>query len=171
VKKIASAFLLSVVLFNTAGFYLYCAFKVYRIHEEMRATLKSLPDNELQVVIRSMSDFDEMVGDEDEIRIDDRMFDIAKIEFSEQGVKLYGKYDDQESDLLSLAKKVLISPVSKNGSMPDCVLDFITLAFIVPQNSVNLNRIHFVLKPTTYYQMSVGFFEPAAEFPPPEELC
>jgi hypothetical protein len=131
IKKGLSAFILCLFLAHFAGFYIYFFIQLRQVRHEMRAQLKYLPADQLQLIKLSNEDYKKAKVDEHEINVDGKMYDIARMYTKADTVFVYGVHDKAEDNLLAFLDKILTLPL-KDKNSPNQVLKFTSLAFIVP---------------------------------------
>jgi hypothetical protein len=131
---VVSILILAILLGNSIGFYVYYAIQLNRIHTEMRAALQFLPDHELQKFTLTTKAFKDALVDEGEIKIQGKMYDIARVSASGDRITLYAKHDEKEDDLLALINDVISKPLPDDKAIPASIVGFLTLVFVKPIN-------------------------------------
>ncbi len=166
-KKVFSVILVSLLLLNFAGLFLYFPLQLFRIHQEMKARLKDLPDEKLQILILHKNDYQKAIVDEDEVLIDGKMYDVARMEVNEDIITIYAIRDKAEDNLLAFLDEIVKRPLQEKKSPPIQILQFITLAFLPPdQNEFNFCEFQAVSSNTAY--LFPDFFcSLSIEGPPP----
>ncbi len=106
-RRASSIVLLTLLLANLVGPYAFFAYRAVQIKREMRALLTSLPDDDLVLVKLPPEAFRQAQVDEHEIKINGKMFDIARTVEKNGEVFVYGVYDKDEDNLLSFLDAVL----------------------------------------------------------------
>ncbi|NJM25503.1 MAG: hypothetical protein HC859_08455 [Bacteroidia bacterium] len=134
-KRTAAIMILSILLFNLAGFYCFFAARKYSVRLEMKAALRER--SELQSVRLSPGAFERLHIEGDEAKVGNFMFDIAFIEISNGEITLHGLYDHEESTLLALLDDVL-GAQSQDDNLPPQVIQFIALVYLVDEHAVVL---------------------------------
>lgn len=134
---------------------------------EMRARLKGLSPEELELIILSPEEYQSVKVEEDEIKVDGNMYDIAWVEEENQTVRVFCLHDKGEDNLLAFMNKILTVPL-KDGKVPHQILKFISLSFIVPsvfrwnESSSHLSELF------TDYRFCLFSFFPSIDSPPPQ---
>lgn len=136
-KKIPALVLLSVLLVNTAGFYVYYAIALQRIHTEMRAGLRTLPEEQLTRLVLARQTYEDSRVEDDEIRLSGKMYDIARLHFKGDSVIVLAMHDEKEENFLSFANEIFSRPFKQDTRVTYSVLQFIGLIF-VPGQQINL---------------------------------
>ena len=167
VKKLYAVFVVLIMLVNTAGFYLYYPFALQAIRKEMKALLKTLPDEKLDFFILDENAFRKARVEAHEIKLDGRMYDIARIEIRGGFYHVYCLHDQKEDSLISFLGYVLGKPF-KSDPFPKVIQQFLGLVFILPSTIV-IKSFHWVvatfdLKPVHAYTD----VDSATPFVPPE---
>lgn len=132
VKRSLSVLVLCLFLAHFAGFYIYFFVQLRHVRKEMRAQLKYLPEEQLQLIKLSTTEYKKAKVDEHEIKVNGKMYDIARIQVKTDSVLVYGLHDKAEDSLLAFLDKILSLPL-KDKNAPNQVLKFTSLSFIVPE--------------------------------------
>lgn len=151
---------------NAAGFYVYYALQLQRIHSEMREALKFLPDSELEVLVVSNTDYKNFLVDDHEVKVKGKMYDIARITFSKDSVKVFCVHDENEDDLFALLSEIISKPLKTKSAMPGAVMQFIGLMFITPDNNFSFYKVALE-KASTFYFFYVSEIIISQDIPPP----
>ena len=88
-KKYFSIAILSLFLLHLAGFYIYFVIRQGQIHQEMRSKLKKLPADQLDVLHLSATEFKKLARGDDDIEVNEKMYDIARVEIENEKVIVY----------------------------------------------------------------------------------
>lgn len=165
-KKILSVFVLSIFLAHFAGFYIYFFFQLSQIRTEMQAALRALPTKDLDLLKLSVEEYQRAKVEEHEIKVEGKMYDIARVEKQGDLLLVYCIHDEAEDNILAFLDKILSTPL-KDKSVPTGVLQFFSLNylpacwnFLIPEFSV---RRTF----TTYTEIASQHFS-AKVVPPPK---
>jgi hypothetical protein len=158
VKRIYSVAFLLILLVNSAGFYIYYVIQLQQIKEEMREALKLKPDYELNILVLSRQAYAEAKVEDHEIRVNGKMYDVARTKISGDQVTVYCLHDKAEDDLMGFLAEIIRTPLKENSHVPDEILEFIGMDFIAPDNLItccytnkdqNQTRYFFPLKMST----------------------
>jgi hypothetical protein len=165
-KKIISISLVLIFLLHFAGFYVYFILRISEIHKEMRSQLKHLPAEKLQVLILTKADFEKAKVGDDEIKVNGKMYDIARVEKENQRIKIYCIQDGAEDNLLSFLDEVLKNASRDKKSIPSGVFTFISQADIPLVVTLPPNTFSQIKAYTPYLFPSSNFHAPLQSPPP-----
>jgi hypothetical protein len=165
-KRIISISLVTIFLLHFAGFYVYFILRLSEIHKEMRSELRNRPAEKLQVLILTKSDFEKAKAGDDEIKVNGKMYDIARVERKNQRVTVYCMQDGAEDNLLSFLDEVLKNASRDKKSVPSGVFAFISQADIPLVVCLSQNNFKQV-KACTAYLLPSSNFHPQLQSPPP----
>lgn len=159
--------ILSILLINTAGFYVYYAVQLRQIRTEMRLTLRLRPDDQLEVLRLTKKKYTEARVDEHEVRVNGKMYDIARMKISEDSVIVYALHDEKEDDLLTLMGEIISKPLKDRSSMPVEIVQFLTLLFVQPQSATDFFSVKAGIF-VSEYRFSIQVATPVMDSPPPK---
>jgi hypothetical protein len=170
VKKFLSIALLSFFLLHLAGFYVYFGIRQAHIHREMRSKLKYLPADQLEVIHLSPNAYQHSLRDNgDEIEVNGKMFDIARVEVKQGQVIIYCLHDSAEDNLLSFLDHVLKNATQDRQQIPAPLFQFSALTFVLPSAFSFKNFSPFECCGFTSYTISEFSFSPSLDTPPPRD--
>ena len=106
-KRLAAILLVVVFLFNFTGFYIYFVFRLAEIRREMHSLLKTLPESQLKLFTLTEAEFARVRMGDDEIKVNGKMHDIARVVRSQGQLRVYAVHDEAEDNLLSFLDEVL----------------------------------------------------------------
>ena len=166
-KKLFAILFVSVFLLHVAGVYTYFGVRLMAIHQEMKAKLKALPTEQLEKIILSKTDFKKINLEEDELELDGRMYDVAKIEEKGNEFILYALHDVNEDSLLSLLDEMVKRSSNDKKPVPSQLLQFLSLIFISAQNEFYFN---LAIKQEHFFSYCNNYssFRSSIEGPPPK---
>jgi hypothetical protein len=165
-KKALSVFVLIIFLAHFAGFYIYFFTQLQVVRQEMRAKLKALPPEELELFTLSTSEYQKAKVEDHEIKIVGKMYDIARIVEKNGKVLVYCLHDKAEDGLLSFLDKILKLPLKDKKTSPQLV-KFTILSYILPSTPRWGNSAPKLLNVFTHYHLHFSSFFPSLESPPP----
>lgn len=165
-KRIFSFFILCIFLAHFAGFYVYFAVQLKQVRREMRAKLKELPPEKLEVLILSPSEFEKAKVEEHEIQVHGKMFDIVRIELQDDRVFVHCLHDAAEDDLLAFLDKIISLPL-KDKNVPASVLQFLSLNYLPTHWNFSTPGFHIAQSFTPYTEI-ISQFASAEITPPPK---
>jgi len=166
VKRTLSVLVLSIFLAHFAGFYVYFFVQLKQVRKEMRVKLKDLPEEELELIKLSFTEYQKAKIEEHEIRVEGKMYDIARVEEKNGVILVYCLHDKAEDNLLAFLDKILTLPL-KDKKAPPQLIKFVSLSFIVPQAFAWKEGAERLFKSFTYYHLYVSAFFPTLHSPPP----
>jgi hypothetical protein len=158
-----------IMLFNGAGFYVYYALQLYRIKNEMRAALAERPDNELQLLKVTRAQFEEALIEENEIRVEEKTYDIARIKKIGDSLYVYCMHDQAEDDLFSTISKLVADPLKNQNAIPKSVIKFMSLVFLIPLNETHFKIGEDLVENNIAKELSKSSLTLSVECPPPWE--
>jgi hypothetical protein len=164
-KRAFSIFVLGIFLAHFAGFYIYFFTQLHLVRQEMRAKLKELPAEELDLLILSMEEYQHAKVEEHEVKVDGKMYDIARVEQLGNQVLIYCVHDAAEDNLLAFLDKILSLPL-KDKSVPHGVLHFYTLHFLPAQFDFTLPEFTSPSSVTAYSAITSQFISADIFYPP-----
>ena len=167
VKRAYAILMLAILLVNGTGFYAYYIIQLRQIRAEMRQALKLRPDHELDVIALTVATFKEALVEEDEMKVNGRMYDIARVEKSGNLIRVYCLHDEKEDDLIALLQELVSKPLKDRSDMPSEIINFITLNFVKPQADFVLQSFYVSVVNNSPYRLSSGVLSSAVVTPPP----
>jgi hypothetical protein len=162
-----SVLLLSIILANAAGFYVYYALQLQQIKVEMREALKRIPRHELDVLKLSVQEFNQSLVEDLELEYKNKMYDVAWIERDGDQVTVFGKYDETEDSLLAMLDFLLNSPLKNKNEIPVGVWQYISMIFVIPVNTFDIPFTSTRTKTLSRYWFSTKPFITTIQVPPP----
>ncbi len=165
-KKLVGIVFLSVILLQVAGSYVYFIVRLTGIRSEMREQLRYKPDEELTLFMLSREEFRKAKVDDHEVKVDGKMYDIARIVVQEDHVLVYALHDEAEDNLLTLLNEMVKRSSKDKKPVPSQLIQLLTLIFIsVEDLFLQNNSLPFTHY--TAYSEAVISFASAIESPPP----
>jgi hypothetical protein len=166
-KKLFAIAFVSLFLLHFAGVYTYFGVRLVAIRQEMKAKLKALPEEQLEKIILSKKNFQKVAVEENEIELNGKMYDIAKIEGHGNEYIVYALHDEHEDNLLSFLNEIVKRASNDKKPVPSQLLQFLSLIFIPSFNSFSFGQTatekHFCL-----YSNFYSSFRSSIESPPPK---
>lgn len=167
-RRFISILLLTLLLANFAGSYIYFAFRALQIKREMRAMLATLPEEELELIILTPEEFKQARVEEHEIKVNGNMFDIACVVEKESKLFVYGVYDEDEDNLFSFLDAVLNNLQNDSSQTPPSFSLFSVLHYMPVQFEYSLTALPTKSVSPTFYNTSFVDFISAIDSPPPK---
>lgn len=165
-KKIFSALFLSVLLLQVAGCYVYFIVRLSGIRSEMRQQLRHKPDEELTLLTLTEEEFRKAKVDDHEVKVDGKMYDIARIAFHDNRLLVYALHDEAEDNLLTLLAEMVNRTSHDKKPVPSQLLQLLTLQFVLIENKMPAISGISVFHKTPYNRAFLTFIS-GIEIPPP----
>lgn len=166
VKRLAAIVFLWVFLLNVAGAYLYFFVRLRQIRAEMHHALTRQPTEQLERLLLLPDEFVKARVDEHEIKLNGRMYDIARVDHTATHVVVYALHDSAEDNLLSLLDAIL-----KNAAKDKKPVPGMSLAQWMAEAPHGVawkpGSCYAFIIPATRYLFSLSGFIPAIISPPP----
>ena len=138
-----------------------------QIRQEMRSKLKELPASQLDVLQLSAAHYKLMLRGDDEIEVNEKMYDIARVEIKKDRVIIYCLHDQSEDNLLSLLDEVLRKSTQDSKQASSSLFQFNLLHFILPTHIVFEKSSICDLSHHTNYLIGNNSFVTSLNTPPP----
>jgi hypothetical protein len=135
-KRIVAILVLGLLLTHFTGYYIYFIVRMGQIRTEMRQQLKYLPQDQLARFELTQQQYGRVRVDEHEIKVDGKMYDIARIEKAGNHLVVYAMHDQAEDDLLAFFNEIFERAYSDKGKTPSGLTAFMSLNFLIEQNLV-----------------------------------
>ena len=132
-KKLFAIAFVSLFLLHFAGVYTYFGVRLMAIRQEMKQLLKYTPDHQLELIRLTKSEYQKSLHEEDELELNGRMYDIARVEVKEGIYFVYALHDGAEDNLLGFLEEVVKRSSSDKKPVPAQLFQFFSLVFISPQ--------------------------------------
>lgn len=165
-KKIIGIVFLAILLLQVAGSYVYFIVRLSGIRQEMREQLKGKPDDELTLLTFTHEQFKNSKVDDHEVKVNGKMYDIARIEVRGDQVLVYALHDEAEDSLLTLLNEMVKRTEKDKKPVPHSLLHLITLQFVVFEN-VTPTIFGIWIDHITSYRACIKSFNSPIETPPP----
>ncbi|MBM3178008.1 MAG: hypothetical protein FJZ78_08385 [Bacteroidetes bacterium] len=167
-RTVFAGFLFLLMVANLAGFYVYFLFRLEVIHEESRAALFKNTAESFERFDLTRQAYENALVEENEVRLNDRMYDVAKMEFTGDRVILYARHDAAEDDLLLFIQEVIHNASSDDKPAPGTFTSFLSLTFLKSEPlQFEMACIgHYTHH--TLYSFYDGAIHPSGVTPPPE---
>ena len=79
-KKLFAIAFVCLFLLHFAGVYTYFGVRLMAIRQEMNQLLKTTPDDQLELMHLTKSEYQKSLHEEDELELNGKMYDIARVE-------------------------------------------------------------------------------------------
>lgn len=128
-KRLFSALLLTVLCLNLVGGYVYFFFRAIHIKQEMRKLVRSLPDEQLSQFTFTPGAFEGAHVDNHELKVDGKMYDIARIHIDGNLVRVFALHDKAEDKLLGFLDTTLNRLQNDTTQPPGSIMQFTLLQY------------------------------------------
>lgn len=136
------------------------------IRHEMRAALKNMPEERLTKLVLAESEFFRSKVEEHELKVNGRMYDIARVQFHNGTVTVWCLHDEAEDNLMSFLDAVSNRAHQDSNPVPLSIQQFLSLTFLVPEFQLPL-LCRAVAKAETAYHLPVYSVLLPVQSPPP----
>ena len=133
----------------------------------MRAKLRVLPDDQLEILMLSREGYKESRVDDHEVRVKGKMYDVARVETTRDSVRIYCLYDEKEDSLIALCTELIGKPLESGSSLPGAILKFIGLHFIVFEDAMSFTSARFPIAELCGYTFNTCTPDSEIATPPP----
>ncbi len=166
-KRLYAVLLVSLLFLNLVGLFLYFPIQLFQIRSEMQARLQNLPDDQLEILSLSENAYQKALVDEGEVKVNGKMYDIARIRISNNQVTLYAIHDEAEDNLLIFLDTVFkLLHQDKKLQLPQ-ILQFISLSFLPSPLAEAVIPEFAIIVTRTAYQIADFSYICSIESPPP----
>ena len=166
-KKSSSILFLILLLSNGMGFYFFYCLHLYHIKVEMKETLKSIPEEKLEILKLTPKQYEEAIVEDGEIKVNGRMYDVARISKLNGILKVYCLHDEKEDNLFALLDELVAKPIKNQSSIPSEVFEFLSLVFIDTTVSPDFFTAESDSEQNNYYHFSLKTILLELTTPPP----
>ncbi len=168
-KRIPALVLFAILMANTAGFYVYYAITLQRIHREMRAAIRTLPDDKLSRLALTDDEYKKSIVEDGEIKVAGKMFDVARIKQRGDSVIVFALHDEKEDNLLALADEIVSKPFKQDAGVTSSVVHFISMIFLPGEHVTVLSATgKDVRHDSGYFDLDLSIAQKKVS-PPPEK--
>jgi hypothetical protein len=166
-KKLFALAFVSLFLLHFAGVYTYFGVRLMAIRQEMKQLLKTTPDDQLELMQLTKSEYQKSLHEEDELELNGKMYDIARVELKEGIYFVYALHDAAEDNLLGFLDEVVKRSSSDKKPVPSQLLQFFSLDFISPQTNFCFAR-ELTQKISVVYSKLYSSYQLPINSPPPK---
>ena len=168
-KKLFSIGLVSLFLLHFAGVYTYFGVRLMAIRQEMRLLLKATPDEKLELIQLTKSEYQKSLHEEDELELNGKMYDIARVEVKEGIYFVYALHDGAEDNLLGFLNEVLKRSSSDKKPVPSQLVSFMTWVYLPVEHPFNFSG-EKASDTSFHYCNLYSSIESALNTPPPKSV-
>ncbi|MCS6973068.1 MAG: hypothetical protein N2044_01300 [Cyclobacteriaceae bacterium] len=137
-KRLIAIGLLTVFGFMLGGVYVYFAVRLTHIRHQMRQQLAVLPSADLECLELTPDEFVRFKVDDHELKINGRMFDIARVIRLEEYVMVYGLYDAAEDNLLGFIRNIFLRIHNDDDPLPVLLVSLYKMVYHLPDTDLIL---------------------------------
>jgi hypothetical protein len=158
------------LLANFTGGYVYFFVRGMQIKRDMHELLKNLPDDELELIILTPEEFKTARVEYHEIKVDGKMYDIARIQTIDEALHVYCVHDEEEDNLLTFLNAVLNNIQNDRQSIPNAIVQFTGLQYLpVDEIVILISKATEITHRVLYTQAGYELLLPITT-PPPKSL-
>ena len=157
---------LSLIVLNVVGGYFYFWYRAVLIKQEMRLAIQTLPDEKLETLTLTVEEFQKSRIDDHEVKVDGKMYDVARITTDGEWVKIFCVQDKAEDNLLSFLDSFL-NRMQNDQNPPGVISSFSLLQFLHVEFNfqVSIHPVYSIAE--TPYQSNYYFIDRSVYSPPP----
>ena len=133
----------------------------------MRSKIKTLPADQLDIITVSKTEYRNSLRGNDEIEVNEKMYDIARVEMKNDKVSIYCLHDSSEDNLLSFLDQVLKNAAQDSQQTSSSLFQFNFLSFVLPLDYKVENLSVYIFHPFTSYLIGEISFISTLDTPPP----
>lgn len=101
----------------------------------MKAELINSPQTALQKITLTIADYERAKKDDDEIKWQGSMYDVARVKRSGEIVIVFGLRDEMETNLLAFFESIVQTNQSDGQSPPAALMQYLSLIFTIPSTA------------------------------------
>lgn len=165
-KRFHAYIFLLILAINLVGGYLYFGIRIMHLHEEKRASLRMKDVSELEVITLSLEQFKSVLVEDDEMELNNKMYDIARTEVNDDTIIVYCLHDEDEDNLLSLLDTILSNSTKDKKPVPPQLCKLLAITSDIQISYFPISNS--VIKHATLYQTAISQFDVSIDSPPPQ---
>jgi hypothetical protein len=139
------------------------------IRQEMKQLLKSTPDHQLELIRLTKSEYQKSLHEEDELELNGKMYDIARVEVKEGIYFVYALHDGAEDSLLGFLDEVLKRSANDKKPVPSKLISFINWVYLPVQFEFSFSA-NELSNPNTPYLKLYSSLASVIDSPPPKSV-
>lgn len=165
-KRVTVILFLCLLLIQVGGCYIYFVGRLAAIRTEMREQLKYLPEEQLTRFQFTEAEFKKARVEDHEIKVDGKMYDIARIAEQGNSIIVLALHDEAEDNLLAFLTEMVSRSANDKKPIPIQVEQLLALSFL-PASGISLqNGFSEINHTTPYFKVCASVFF-TQELPPP----
>ena len=157
---------MGILLLQLTGSYVYFMVRLSAIHKEMREQLKHRPDESLTLLTLTPEAYKKSKVGDDEVTINGKMYDIARILIKKDKVLVYALHDEAEDNLLALLNEMVKRSSRDKKPVPSQLIQLLTLQFVIIEDAIP-EQAGDLVKHITPHLAFMPTFVSGIETPPP----
>ncbi len=165
-KRSLCILFLGILLIQVSGCYVYFIARLTAIRIEMREQLNHLPDDQLTLLTLTTEEYQKAKVDDHEVRLNGKMYDIARLIIQKDKVLVYAIHDEAEDNLLSFLDEIVKRSTNDKKPVPSQLVQLLTLIFLPTENQLPVNSSVALIHATKYTQSYLAFAR-LIDSPPP----
>lgn len=165
-RKHISRFFLLLFFLQAAGGYVYFWARLGSIRQEMRQQLSHRPDDQLTLLVLTHEEFKRVKVDDHEVKVDGKMYDIARMVLKNDTIKIYALHDQAEDNLIAFLNELIRRSTTDKKQVPSQLVQLASLVFI-PCQQVEMTCRLLSIHHHTPYRFPSSDFITEVENPPP----
>lgn len=170
-RHITASSLLIILLINGLGFYVFYALELKRIHDSSRELIKILPDAQLTRIILSLEEYKDSKVGADELKLDEKMYDVARLEHKADSVIVYAMHDEEEENILSFVGTIISQPEFDHSRVPASVIQFLNVSYLLSVHALSFDAYNASsVNHHTLYHFAIAGALTRQDVPPPRRL-
>ena len=154
------------MLLQVAGSYVYFIARLSAIRQEMREQLKHRPDEELSLLILTPEEFQKARVEDHEIKVNGKMYDIARLVMKNNKVHVYALHDEAEDNLLAFLNEMVKRSSKDKKPVPSSLVGFIVIPGVTHEDILPAAE-SVCENPNTVYQFLLSDVTDQIISPPP----
>lgn len=130
--------------------------------------IQSLPDDQLTHLVLTADDFNKARVDDHEVKVDGRMYDVARIRVENDTIHVYAVHDQSEDSLLGFLDTALGRLQNDTAQLPGSLIHFSLLQYIPVDFKLTISAGQSENIRSSVYQVLYSSIERPVDSPPPQ---
>ena len=168
IRLFSLAFVL-LLLLQVAGCYVFFSIRLVQIHATSRRNLAFLPDSDLTRFHFTQAEYEKVRENKREIKVNGRMYDIARSQFQPDGsLIIFAKHDEAEDNLFAFLHEVLENINHDKKHVPAQVMQVSSLLYCHHTFQFSSSLYAFSIEHHSFYLKHECCISLVIEIPPPK---
>lgn len=129
---IGSVFL-GILLLQVVGNYVYFIVRLSDIRQEMREELKRKPNEQLSLLTLSPDEYRKAKVNDHEVRVNEKMYDVARIVVKNGKLLVYAIHDEAEDNLIVLLLVMVKRSAKDKKPIPSSLLGLLHIIYLMQE--------------------------------------